>query len=109
MPNIVVSKHAEKRIKKRMGIGKKASQRTAERAYQEGINYSQANGSLKRYFGYLYATRKSTEVYKIWHEMLFIFNKVSPNKKVLITVVPVPKRHAMRATAIAQAVTGTEG
>ena len=109
MPNIVVSRHAEKRIKTRMGIGKKASQRTAERAYKEGINYSQTNGSLKRYFGYLYSTRKSTEIYKIWHEMLFIFDKVSPHQHVLITVLPVPKRHAMRATAIAQTITGTEG
>lgn len=103
MDRVIVSDHAEQRIRKRMGVKRKAVQKIAERAYTEGLDYSDANGSLKDYLGYLYATRSEKERYKVWNQMLFIYSG-----RVLITVTPVPKAHHKRAM-ILQAAVGAEG
>jgi hypothetical protein len=103
MARVIVSDHADQRIRKRMGVKRKAVQKIAEKAYKNGLNFSDTNGRLKDYLAYLYATRSKSEIYKVWNQMIFIYDH-----GVLITVKPVPKAHHKRAMLL-QANTGTEG
>lgn len=44
-----VTRHAEKRIRQRLGINKKATERNAEKALQCGVTHAEATGQLCKY------------------------------------------------------------
>lgn len=46
---IIVTKHAERRIRQRLGINKKSTEKAAEKALQFGIAHSEAKGKLSRH------------------------------------------------------------
>ena len=49
MAIIVVSDHADIRIKQRMGLGHGAANKIAETAFEEGISHSETTGRLNKY------------------------------------------------------------
>lgn len=44
----MVTKHAEKRIRQRCGVSKKAAQRMTEKVYKYGMTHSETTGKLKK-------------------------------------------------------------
>lgn len=46
---IIITRHAQERAKERLGLNKKAIERTAKKAYENGIRHGQTNGNLYKY------------------------------------------------------------
>lgn len=83
----VVTKHAETRIKERLGVSKKISEKIADKALKNGISHRDCTGSLKKYVNKLYLShRKGTNI-KVYNRKVFIFRE-----DLLITVLELPKK-----------------
>lgn len=84
MKDVIITKHAYKRAKERMGINKNALNRIAVKAFHRGLKYSDVNGKIKEVFEILYNTEKTANNVRIYGEFIFIF---ADNR--LLTVVQV--------------------
>jgi hypothetical protein len=90
-----VTQHANKRIKQRTSISKKAVNTVVLRALQDGIKHSDCSGRLKRYFDFLYFSYKSANNIRVYDGHVYIFQK-----DILITVFPLPYSFRKVATKI---------
>lgn len=87
--NINVSKHSKQRCKERLGISKKHTNKIAEKALKNGIHHTDATGSLKRYFGYLYESHnKIANNIIIYNRNVYIFRNTE-----LITIMHLPNQY----------------
>ena len=89
MSEIEVCKHAEKAIRKRIGIPKKAVVKLANEAFDNGLSIPETSGSLNRYLTKQYYKNKNMGKIKVYSEYVFFFS----NQKVLVTVYHSPKRY----------------
>ncbi len=91
---IILSKHAEKRMKERLNLTKQAAIRMANKVYEQGIDGNIKNGSLKRYINGKIKEGKINEFteVKIYGDYVYIFDN-----NVLITVFILPKNLKERA------------
>ncbi len=80
-----VTDHACNRIRKRIGVSKKAIRSISNRALERGLAHSQLTGNLKRYVNFLYLKKKTANNIKVYSEKIFIFKGTT-----LITVFPLP-------------------
>ncbi len=78
-----LSKHAEHRIRKRIGIKKKIVEKIKDKAFNKGITHSQVKGRLRKYFDYLYLSHKTATNIRIYINYVRIFSN-----NTLITVFP---------------------
>ena len=86
---INVSKHSKQRCKERLGISKKHTNKIAEKALQNGIRYTDVNGSLRRYMGYLYESHnKIANNIIIYNHNVYIFQNTK-----LITIMHLPNQY----------------
>ena len=92
MSEAVVTAHAQKRTKERVGLPKRAVEKNAERALREGITHAETSGSLRRYMDSLFLTKRTANQLRIYCGNVYLFCN-----DVLITVVPLPQKY--RATA----------
>lgn len=83
--SVVVTKHAEKRLRERMGLGEKAVQRAAETAYDKGIKHCETNGNLNKWVTSLYFNNKTANNIRLYNDKAWIFAG-----KNLITVLQIP-------------------
>ncbi|MDB4330218.1 hypothetical protein N9948_00625 [bacterium] len=81
----VVTDHANKRIRERVGVSKKTTKTLANKALVEGLDHSELKGSLKRFVNGLYMRSKSANNIKVLHDKAYIFKDT-----VLITVLSLP-------------------
>lgn len=81
-----VTKHAEKRLRERLGIPKKACSRHAQKALDEGLKHSELSGRAKRYFDGLFLRKHAASKLRVYGEFVFLFN----TGDVLITVLDIP-------------------
>ena len=87
---VMLSKHAEKRLRERLNIGKKACIRIAQKAHDEGITMDGENGSLNKWLAYTARKGHDSDRFskvKIYGEYAYIFNG-----NMLITVYELPNR-----------------
>lgn len=82
---VIVTKHAKKRLRERMGLGKKAVQRAAEMAYEKGIKHAETNGNLNKWVTSLYFNNKTANNIRLYNDKAWIFAG-----KNLITVLQIP-------------------
>lgn len=82
---VVVTKHAEKRLRERMGLKKKSVQRAAEMAYEKGIKHAETNGNLNKWITSLYFNNKTANNIRIYNDKAWIFAGQN-----LITVLQIP-------------------
>lgn len=68
-----VSKHAEQRLKERNGFNKKACERMAQKAWDEGISHSQTKGNLKKWVDGLYFREKRANNIRLYGDKAYIF------------------------------------
>lgn len=83
--SVIVTKHAEKRLRERMGLGKKAVQRAAETAYEKGIKHSETTGNLNKWVTSLYFNNKTANNIRLYNDKAWIFAGQN-----LITVLQIP-------------------
>ena len=86
MPTLIITDHAAKRIKERLGLPKSAITPHVHRAYNEGWRHSHAHGKAKRFIDKLFLSHGNASDIRIYGRFVFLFNG-----QVLITVVPLPR------------------
>ena len=84
-----LKKHSKKRIKERVGIPKKAAERNAANALENGLKHTECAGRLKRYFDFLFLSYQKGGKARIHNNHVYIFTI----QDTLITVLPLPKEH----------------
>lgn len=100
-----VSRHADERTRKRMGIPRSAVKRMAAKAMSEGITRYETHGPLRRYLDALYHYNGTADNMRVWGDRVWIFSGNS-----LVTVLNLPKKYKNRANGILQTKnTTTEG
>lgn len=80
-----VSKHAEERLKERCGFNKKACERMAQKAFDEGISHSKTKGRLNKWVTSLYFKNKKANNIKLYGDKAYIFCG-----EILVTVIQIP-------------------
>lgn len=85
---MIVSKHAQKRMKSRMNIKSKNAKKVARKALEKGITHSEATGDLRKIFDGFYLKYKLPIKVRIYFNHAFLFDA---RKDTLITVIPVYK------------------
>lgn len=83
---IKVSKHAEKRMRERCGLNKKAVERMAEKAYYNGIKHSETRGKLNKWISHKYLAKEKANNIRICGDKAFVFCD-----DVLVTVLQIPR------------------
>lgn len=86
---VYVSDHAEKRIREREGINRKAVSRIVKKAWEEGTDGTKVPGLTGQW---VRSKDQHNRKYIIYGNFLYIFDNA---RKVLITVIPVPSRTNM--------------
>lgn len=71
---IVVTEHAEKRCRERLGLKRKAIQGVAETAFTNGKKHSDFSGSIKRYLDSEFLKRKTANNLRVWNGYVFLFH-----------------------------------
>jgi len=85
---IVVSDHAMKRIRKRIGISKKSAHSLAYRAFEKGIKRKDVKGSFKRYLDGIYFKYCSANNVGVYGNHVYLFGGTT-----LITVFTLPSKY----------------
>ena len=91
-----VSKHAERKIRQRLGLKKKAVRKKADQAFAEGLVHADTRGRLKRYLDRAWLRHRQGNNMRVLHGYIYIFHN-----DVLITVYRLPGR--LKAQRIKQA------
>lgn len=84
-----VSHHAKQRIKERIGVPKKSTERTFELALKRGLHHRDATGNLHKWMTSQITNKKGVQGV-IYNQKLFLYN----SKEILITVITVPNNLA---------------
>lgn len=87
--------HGAKRIRKRIGIKKKAVDSMRDAAFAKGLTHAQANGKLSRYFDKLFLEYETGNNIRMYANYVWIFAG-----ETLITVFPIPSNLRRAALSI---------
>jgi len=90
-----VTKHADKRMRSRLGVPRSAVKKMASKAMSEGVTRLETHGSLRRYLDGLYYYNQTANNIRVWSEKVYIFHD-----NTLITVLDLPQRYKNRANNI---------
>ena len=86
---MVITIHAEERIRERCGIKKKAVARYAKNAYEKGLTFDEAESRLKAYIREIEAHNdRVNSSTRLFGDNVFIFAD-----NVLVTVFGIPHQH----------------
>lgn len=80
-----VTKHAKQRIKERMGLKKKTSDRVANLALEKGLKIKETKGKLKKFLNSVFLSHGVGDNIRLYAEKVFIFQG-----NCLITVLQLP-------------------
>jgi len=81
-----ITDHARRRLKERVGLPKRAMQRMADRALQEGQCHRDARGRARRYLDRLYLKEETANQIRVHGAFVYLFED-----RRLITVLPALK------------------
>lgn len=81
----MVTKHAQKRLKERCGLSKKAAGRLANLAYERGMKHSETTGNLRKWVDSQYFYNETANNIRLYGDKAFIFSGYK-----LITVLQIP-------------------
>ena len=105
MEEIIVSNHANSRMRERIGINKKSCQRLAEKAYIDGISSIDASGELQNFMNYIANKHHNNAFVRLYGEKVFIYAKEFDmadglQKMVLVTVIQIPNNLTKKNIAL---------
>lgn len=92
-----VSRHADERTRKRMGVPRSAVRKLAAKAMSEGITRYETHGPLRRYLDALYHYNETANNIRVWGDRVWIFSDHT-----LVTVINLPQKYRNRANGILQ-------
>lgn len=95
--NVTVTRHAGKRIRQRLGINKKSTEKVAEKAIQLGITHAEAKGKLSRHLDGIFLLNCKPTNMRVYNHSIYLFNGTT-----LITVLPLPNRFWIYADKLQQ-------
>ena len=81
-----VTHHAKDRIKERCGLPKKAIERNAVHALQNGVRHEECTGKLKKYVDWVFLSHQRGANIRLYSNHVYIFT----SSEKLITVLPIP-------------------
>lgn len=84
---IEITRHAEQRMRERLGLNKKSIERMAQRAYESGMHHNETKGNLNKWITSIYFKNKNANNIRIYGNMLYIFCN-----DILVTVFQIPHR-----------------
>ncbi len=87
----VISKHAFKRVRKRLGLPKKSAETLVRDAQAKGIRQVQVSGSLRRYLDHFQHNNGVADRAVIYREYVFALRG-----QTLVTVYPLPTKYRGR-------------
>lgn len=92
--SVIVSRHAEMRLKERTGINRSAMQRIADKAFDVGFTHAQTKGNLRKWVTSLYFRNQQANNIRLYGDKAYIFCD-----QTLVTVLQIPSnlRNDMRA------------
>lgn len=82
---MIITKHARQRMKQRCGTNKKATDRIAQIAFENGLKHNELTGNLKKWVDSLYFKKCTANQIRIYGDKAYLFG----NDK-LITVIQIP-------------------
>lgn len=82
---MIVTKHAQKRLKERCRLSKKASERLANIAYEQGMRHNETTGNLRKWVDSLYFYNETANNIRLYGDKAFIFCDYK-----LVTVLQIP-------------------
>lgn len=85
--DVIVTDHADDKLKERLGLPKSARVKAAQRAFDNGKRHSDAVGSLKRYLDGCWLRHKQANNVRLHAEHIWFFADER-----LVTVYEIPKR-----------------
>lgn len=92
----VVTHHAERRTRQRLGVPKKAVRRVADKALTDGLCRAETEGGLKRYLDRLYIRGNgAASNIIIYGDKVYLFDG-----DILITILNLPARHMKQAARL---------
>lgn len=80
-----ISNHAKQRMKERCGFNRKAQERMAEKAFNEGITHKQTKGRLNKWVTGLFFKNTKANNIRLYGDNAFIFSE-----ETLVTVIHIP-------------------
>lgn len=82
----IITTHAKKRLKQRLGLPKKALEKHVDSVLQEGKKHCDAKGRARKWMDKMYLSYEAANNMRVHGQFLYVFNS-----QTLITVVPVPR------------------
>lgn len=92
MSEVNVTRHADKRIRKRNGLPRSAVEKNAANALVYGITRTESNGALHRYMDALWHKYRNGDNARVYNGSVYIFDS-----ETLITVFPLPPKYRKTA------------
>lgn len=95
--SVLVTKHAKKRTKERMGLKKQHAQKVSEQALRFGLTHKETKGQLKKFIDGLYLSQENANNIVVYNDkvFLFVYDKWTKINK-FITVINLPSQfHAL--------------
>lgn len=83
-----ITDHGFERMEQRLGLPKRAVERTAKIVWEQGFEHKDFKGRLKKYLDWVFLSHKKASALKIYSEHIWLFT----NQQVLISVWRVPKQ-----------------
>lgn len=94
---MIITRHGDKRTRKRVGVNRSAVERLARKALADGTTRYDAKGGLRRYLDALYHYNGQADNIRVYAEKVWIFSG-----NILITVLDLPQKYKNRANGIAK-------
>lgn len=82
---IDLTHHSEKRMRQRLGINKRATEKHAEKALRYGVTHADARGKLCKYMDGIFLNNYRPTNMRIYNHATYLFRGTT-----LITVLPLP-------------------
>ena len=90
-----VTRHADRRIRERVGVPRSAARKLAVKAKTQGVERRDTSGSLRRYLDYVFYYNDNSDAIYVWAEKVYIFAD-----EALVTVLNLPTRYKNAANAL---------
>lgn len=93
---IATTKHADRRSKERLGLGKRCAQKNAKKAYENGLSAEETTGKIQKFLSGVIEQSPAGRCAKLYHRYIYIFAE----ETTLVTVMPLPRKfidHADKA------------
>lgn len=86
MSDFKVTKHAEHRVRNRVGVNKQSVDKLAEKALIYGLTHKETTGRLHKYLTTLFLSKHKANNMRVYNRQVFLFHG-----NVLLTVFPLPQ------------------